>query len=104
MEGEFAGAGFTQNDLRHEAGTLSMLRENTRYGQPPEDSYHTAGSDFMILGAEIPRMDGLYAAFGRVISGMDAVDKIAARPVEGEALLQPAVILSAQAHYRGYSR
>ena len=102
IEGEFAQAGFAQNDLGHEAGAISMARENAQYGLPPEDSYHTAGSDFMILSAESPRMNGLYAAFGRVISGMDAVDKIAASPVVGEDLLRPVEIRSVEVNYRGY--
>jgi len=100
--GEFAEAGFAQNDLRHEAGVISMARENARYGHPPEESFHTAGSDFVILSSESPRMNGLYAAFGRVISGMDAVDKIAAGPVVGEDLLRPMEIHSVEVNYRGY--
>ena len=102
IAGEFAEAGFAQNDIKHEAGVVSMLRENAQYGYPPEESYHTASSGFMILSAESERMDGLYAAFGRVISGMDAVDKIAASPTVGEDLLRPVEIRSAEVNYRGY--
>jgi peptidyl-prolyl cis-trans isomerase B (cyclophilin B) len=102
IPGEFSQAGFAQNDLAHEAGVVTMARENARYGYPPEDSYDTAGSGFMILSAASPRMDGLYAAFGRVISGMDAVDKIAAGPTVGEQLAKPVEIRSAEVNYRGY--
>ena len=102
IKGEFAAAGFMGNDLRHEAGVISMARENAAYGRPPEESYDTADGRFVILSGESPRMDGLYAAFGRVISGMGAVDKIAASPVTGEALLRPVEIRAAEVSYRGY--
>ena len=102
VRGEFAAAGFGQNDLRHEAGVLSMARENVVYGHPPEASYDTASGGFVILSGESPRMNGLYAAFGRVISGMGTVDRIAASPVTGEALLQPVEIGRVEVNYRGY--
>ena len=102
IKGEFAAAGFPQNDLPHEAGVISMARENAANGQPPEASYDTAGGGFVILSGESPRMDGLYAAFGRVISGMGTVDKIAASPVTGEALMRPVEISTAEVSYRGY--
>ena len=102
IRAEFAAAGFTQNDLRHVAGVVSMARENAAPGRPPEESYDTAGGAFVIMIAESPRMDGLYAAFGRVVSGMGAVDKIAAGPVKGETLLHPAAIRAAQVDYHGY--
>ena len=103
IRGEFAAAGFARNDLRHEAGVLSMVRENASYGQPPEESYDTASGAFVILSGESPRMNGLYAAFGRVISGMAAADRIAASPVMGEALLEPPGIRTAQVDYQGYN-
>lgn len=102
IRGEFAMAGFAQNDLKHEAGVISMARENAAPGVSPESSYHTASSNFVILSAESARMDGLYAVFGRVISGMDAVDRIAAAPTVGEDLVQPVVIKSAVVKYKGY--
>jgi len=102
VRGEFAAAGFTQNDLRHEAGVISMARENAAYGRPTEESYDTASGRFVILSGKSPRMNGLYAAFGRVISGMSAVDRIADSPVKGEALLQPIEIRTAEVNYRGY--
>jgi len=102
IRGEFSAAGFTQNDLPHEAGTISMVRDNAANGRPPEESYHTASGKFVILCGESPRMNGAYAAFGRVISGMGAVDRIAASPVMGEALLRPMEISAAEVDYRGY--
>ena len=78
--GEFAANGF-DNPLSHERGVISMARR-----AQPLDS---AGSQFFIMHADAPYLDGNYAAFGRVIEGMDVVDQIAAvqtgandRPVE----------------------
>jgi len=67
IQGEFAAAGF-QNDLAHEAGVLSMARS-----QVP----HSAGSQFFIMHADAPHLDGQYAAFGKVTDGMDVVNRIA---------------------------
>lgn len=68
IEGEFSGNGFKQNDLKHTRGVLSMAR-----AQDP----NSAGSQFFIMHADAPYLDGQYAAFGKVTKGMDAVDKIA---------------------------
>ena len=68
IKGEFAENGF-ENDISHERGVISMARKNK-----PLDS---AGSQFFIMHQDAQHLDGLYAAFGRVTSGMDIVDKIA---------------------------
>ncbi|MBE6987292.1 MAG: peptidylprolyl isomerase [Ruminococcaceae bacterium] len=68
IKGEFAENGF-ENDIAHERGVISMARKNK-----PMDS---AGSQFFIMHQDAQHLDGLYAAFGRVTSGMDIVDKIA---------------------------
>ena len=67
IPGEFSSNGFT-NNLKHEKGVLSMARTM----QP-----NSAGSQFFIMHARAPHLDGEYAAFGRVIEGLDVVDKIA---------------------------
>ena len=67
IAGEFSSNGFT-NNLKHEKGVLSMARTM----QP-----NSAGSQFFIMHARAPHLDGEYAAFGRVIEGLDVVDKIA---------------------------
>lgn len=67
IKGEFAQNGF-QNDLRHSAGVLSMARS-----MMPD----SAGSQFFIMHKNAPHLDGAYAAFGKIIEGMDIVDKIA---------------------------
>ena len=67
IAGVFSSNGFT-NNLKHEKGVLSMARTM----QP-----NSAGSQFFIMHARAPHLDGEYAAFGRVIEGLDVVDKIA---------------------------
>ena len=73
IKGEFVINGF-QNDLKHERGVLSMARAN---------AYNSGGSQFFIMHADASSLDGGYAAFGRVTSGMDVVDKIAGTPNSG---------------------
>lgn len=68
INGEFAGNGFRQNDLIHETGVLSMARTMAP---------NSAGSQFFVMVAPAPHLDGQYAAFGKVTSGMDVVDAIA---------------------------
>ena len=67
IRGEFAANGF-QNDLKHTRGVLSMARASA-----PD----SAGSQFFIMHDDAPHLDGSYAAFGKVLSGMEAVDRIA---------------------------
>jgi peptidyl-prolyl cis-trans isomerase B (cyclophilin B) len=62
IKGEFAKNGFTQNDLKHTAGVISMARGGDPY-------YDSAGSQFFIMVGEAPSLDGGYAAFGKVMDG-----------------------------------
>ena len=68
IKGEFAGNGFTQNDIAHVRGVLSMAR-----AQHPD----SAGSQFFVMHEDADYLDGQYAAFGKVIEGMETVDEIA---------------------------
>ena len=70
IKGEFDSNGF-RNPLKHDRGVLSMARSSAP---------NSAGSQFFIMHADAPHLDGNYAAFGKVIEGLDAVDKIAATP------------------------
>ena len=70
IKGEFTSNGFT-NNLKHERGVLSMAR--TMFP-------NSASSQFFIMHDDAPHLDGEYAAFGRVIDGMDIVDTIAEAP------------------------
>ena len=68
IKGEFAANG-VKNGLKHERGVISMARKSK--------PYDSAGSQFFIVHQTSPHLDGQYAAFGRVISGMNVVDAIA---------------------------
>ena len=72
IRGEFAQNGFS-NDLKHTPGVLSMARS-----MHPD----SAGSQFFLMHKTSPHLDGAYAAFGKVIEGMDVVDKIAGTPTD----------------------
>jgi peptidyl-prolyl cis-trans isomerase B (cyclophilin B) len=83
IKGEFRQNGF-QNDLKHTPGVLSMAR-----AMHPD----SAGSQFFIMHETSPHLDGSYAAFGKVIEGMDVVNKIAEtmtdfrdRPMVGQVM------------------
>ena len=72
--GEFSNNGF-RNDLSHERGVVSMARRGSQTN--PEQMYNTAGSQFFICVKDSTFLDGDYAAFGRVLEGMETVDEIA---------------------------
>ncbi len=73
IKGEFRANGFS-NNLKHERGVLSMAR-----AWDPD----SAGSQFFVMHADADYLDGQYAAFGKVIEGMDVVDEIAAVRTDG---------------------
>ena len=66
--GEFRANGFPQNDIKHERGVLSMARTSDP---------NSASSQLFIMHQQSPHLDGLYAAFGKVIEGLEVIDKIA---------------------------
>ncbi len=83
IKGEFKTNGF-DNSLKHTRGVLSMARSQ---------SPNSAGSQFFIMHQDAPHLDGQYAAFGKVTSGLDVVDAVAAgktdyndRPVKEQKL------------------
>lgn len=83
IKGEFSQNGF-RNDLKHTEGVLSMART-----QIPD----SAGSQFFIMHETSPHLDGAYAAFGKIIEGMDVVNRIAEtktdymdRPMEAQMM------------------
>lgn len=65
IKGEFAANGFTQNTLKHERGTISMARSQ---------DMNSASSQFFICYDDASFLDGQYAAFGKVVEGMETVD------------------------------
>ena len=83
IRGEFSRNGF-RNDLKHTRGVLSMARAMNP---------NSAGSQFFIMHEDAPHLDGQYAAFGKVVDGLDVVDRIAAvktnysdRPLEDQVM------------------
>ena len=85
IKGEFAQNGFP-NALKHETGVLSMAR-----AMHP----NSAGSQFFIMHEAAPHLDGSYAAFGKVVEGMDVVNKIAEADTDwNDRPLDPQVIKS----------
>lgn len=78
IPGEFIANGYTNNTLKHTKGVISMARSD--YSQTDssllEEGYNSAGSQFFIMTEDNSSLDGLYAAFGKVIEGMDVVEKI----------------------------
>ena len=84
IKGEFMFNGFPKNDIKHKRGVLSMARSS---------SPNSAGSQFFIMHQDAKHLDGQYAAFGKVTSGLEVVDAIAAtktgmqdRPVEEQKI------------------
>ena len=73
IKGEFKANGFAQNTLKHERGVISMARAFDP---------NSASSQFFIMHANAPHLDGSYAAFGKVISGIEVVDEIASIPTD----------------------
>ena len=85
IKGEFAANGW-KNDLKHTKGVISMARA----GHPD-----SAGSQFFIMHEDAPHLDGQYAAFGKVVEGIEVVDRIAAvRTGWGDKPIQPVVMKS----------
>ena len=72
IKGEFRQNG-VKNDLKHERGVISMARSFDP---------NSASSQFFIMHKDAPHLDGSYAAFGRVVSGMEIVDEIAEVPTD----------------------
>lgn len=91
IKGEFAQNG-VPNDLKHDRGVLSMARSMN-----PD----SAGSQFFIMHAKAPHLDGGYAAFGKLIDGFDELDRIAEvktnfsdKPLEDEVIEKMVVRLN----------
>ena len=72
IKGEFASNGH-QNPIRHTRGVISMARAMDK---------NSASSQFFIMHADAPHLDGQYAAFGKVVEGIETVDEIASIPTD----------------------
>lgn len=83
IKGEFLANG-VPNDIKHVRGVISMARS----GNP-----NSAGSQFFIVHKDAPHLDGQYAAFGKVVEGIETVDEIAETETGyGDRPLKPVVI------------
>lgn len=83
IKGEFSSNG-VKNDLKHTRGVISMARS-----MMPD----SASSQFFIMHEDAPHLDGSYAAFGKVVEGMEAVDEIASVRVDlNDKPLEPQVM------------
>lgn len=84
IKGEFSANGFNKNTLKHQRGVISMARSQ---------DMDSASSQFFIVHQDASYLDGQYAAFGKVIEGMEVVDKIAAVPTgANNKPIQPVVM------------
>ncbi len=72
IKGEFLANG-VNNPIKHKRGVISMARAFDK---------NSASSQFFIMHADAPHLDGQYAAFGKVVSGMEVVDEIASIPTD----------------------
>ncbi len=84
IAGEFESNGYA-NDLMHTKGVISMARSMDK---------NSAGSQFFIMAADSPSLDGQYAAFGQVIEGIEIIEQLDKVPVNGETPVDTVVIES----------
>ncbi len=92
IKGEFSSNG-VKNPIRHTRGVISMARSS---------SLDSAGSQFFLMHKDSPHLDGQYAAFGHIVSGLEAVDRIASvrrgmndRPVEEQKIATVRIVETA---------
>ncbi len=76
IKGEFAENGYEKNTLRHDRGVISMARSDYSNLGLTEEGYNSAFSQFFIMTDNNTNVNGYYAAFGKVIEGMEVVDAI----------------------------
>lgn len=94
IEGEFIANNYKVNNIRHERGVISMARQDyssqissmQQMGYNTkgllQEGYNSAGSQFFIMTQNNTSLDGLYAAFGKVIEGMDVVDEVSSVEID----------------------
>lgn len=88
IKGEFSQNGFYQNDLRHEKGVISMARSDYSQMGLYEEGYNSASSQFFITTKDTSSLNSQYAAFGKVIEGIEVLEKlenVEVKPAEGES-------------------
>ena len=83
IDGEFADNGYKKNDIKMEKGVIAMARFSDT-GSDTEEAYNSAGSQFFILLADKDSLQDQYAAFGKVFSGMNIIEKLAQCDVDSK--------------------
>ncbi len=83
IEGEFSDNGFQKNDIPMEEGVIAMARFSSN-GSDTQEAYNSAGSQFFILMADKDSLQGQYAAFGKVFSGLNVLQKLSQCDVDSK--------------------
>jgi len=106
--GEFAANGYEKNNLRHEKGVISMARSDYSNLGLYEEGYNSAGSQFFIVTESNNQLNGQYTGFGKIIEGLDILDKLAAIEVmakdeesEASTPVNPPIITSIRVETNG---
>ena len=91
IDGEFSENGYDENTLKFERGTIGLARQDFTYyasmlgdSSLTEKGYNSGYAQFFIMAQDVKEFDGYYCAFGKVIEGMDIVDKITKLKTETE--------------------
>lgn len=82
IKGDFIANGSKDNYIRNEKGVITMMRQDYSYFGYTEEGYNSANCNFAILTDDISNYNGYYAAFGKVVEGMDVIDKISSSRVD----------------------
>ncbi len=103
IDGEFADNGFKKNDVKMEEGVIAMARFGGT-DDASEEAYNSAGSQFFILMKDKDSLQGQYAAFGKVFSGMNVLKKLSMRDTDSkDRPREPIVIKSIRVETYGVS-
>lgn len=82
IKGDFIANGSKDNYIRNEKGVITMMRQDYSYFGYTEEGYNSANCNFAILTDDISNYNGYYAAFGKVVEGMDVIDQISSSRVD----------------------
>lgn len=82
IKGDFIANGIKDNYIRNEKGVITMMRQDYSYFGYTEEGYNSANCNFAILTDDISNYNGYYAAFGKVVEGMDVIDQISSSRVD----------------------
>lgn len=83
IDGEFADNGFKKNDIPMEEGVIAMARFSSN-GENSQEAYNSAGSQFFILMSDKDSLQNQYAAFGKVFSGLNTLQKLSMCDVDSK--------------------